>query len=174
EKSKLLCTYSLKNLSDSVMPYSFGLHPGFNLFCENGADIEDYILRFDTPFITSHKFDGFAQRVGTRLDTPEGLHRINEQEIYSNDTLILSDMGSRVSLFNEKSTHRIDLEFSDNFKHFCVWKCPSHDAKYLCLEPWTTIPTDPVGDECFDTRYGMLRLFGGEDAEFTLNINFCS
>jgi galactose mutarotase-like enzyme len=83
-------------------------------------------------------------------------------------------MGNRVSLFTDKSSHQIDLEFSENLKHFCVWKCPEHDAKYICLEPWTTIPTDPGDVECFNNRYGMLTLGKGQTQEFTLNVDFHS
>ena len=44
DKCKLLSTYSIKNNSDRVMPFAFGLHPGFNIFTEGGITTDDYIL----------------------------------------------------------------------------------------------------------------------------------
>ena len=45
----LTVTYHIKNTGDKEMPFSFGLHPGFNCpLCEEER-FEDYTMRFSNP-----------------------------------------------------------------------------------------------------------------------------
>ena len=174
KEGKLLSTYTVKNDNDKVMPFAFGLHPGFNIFTDGGITVDDYKLIFDTES---------AERRTYLSDYPEGPeylpvkfenneYGIDSREIARVDTIILRDAGCRSRLVCERSTHEIDMEFSENLPIYCIWKNPSPEAQYLCLEPWTTAPARWVEVEELMTRKNMIHLPAGKTESFFCNFKF--
>lgn len=168
---RVMCTVTVENKDKKTMPYMFGWHPGFALPSDGGADIEDYALDFgdcEALKIIPLQHSSFASP--TRRDFPleGGKYTLCEEEIYANDTLILTEVPTRVTLFSKKSPYRLDLEWDATTPYLCVWKQACHDAKFICLEPWTGTPGDGEADESFDDR-AMQRLKSGECAVHTLS-----
>ena len=63
DADKITFGAKVENTGNDVLPYSFGWHPGFRLFTETGADIEDYAVKFDNKNeVTWVKFYGDFDR----------------------------------------------------------------------------------------------------------------
>ena len=165
----------ITNTGDGVMPYMFGWHPAFALPDSEGQDINDYRLRF-TEGVTRASWtplqnEAFARPYAEDYPLEGGEYRLNEREIYENDTMIFSSVGTSLTLYAEGHPYSLFLSWSENTPYLCVWKVPANEARFICLEPWTGLPSDGVKDENFDTRE-MKRLSPSESESFTLCASF--
>ena len=168
ENGKLKCAYFVKNDGNLPMPYAFGLHPGFNIFTE----VADYKVIFDREdFGRRMKVESGRDSAITPIHLPGGVLDLDEEEIYRIDTIILKYPGTTARLVSDAAHHEVSLEFSEELGFFCIWKAARHEAKYLCLEPWTATPTKDDGEEVLKTRHDMINLAPGESNEYTLNIS---
>ena len=64
------------------------------------------------------------------------------------------------------------MNYSPEFGYFCIWKLPDPRDMYICLEPWTSVPTEGVEDECFDGRAHMFSLAPDNTKSFWCDISF--
>ena len=100
-----------------------------------------------------------------------GKYYLNEEEIYANDTMIFKDAPKSVRLAGGAQKRKLTLEYSDNLPYLCIWKYPASSARYVCLEPWSDIPSDGETAENFLSRQ-MSRLSPSEteDYKYTLTL----
>ena len=174
EKCTLLSTYTVKNDSDKLMPFAFGLHPGFNAFTDGGITVNDYRVVFDrasalrrTPL---DKYPNGPEFLPCEFENRE--LRIDNDEIAAIDTIVLKNVGTHTRLVCDKSSHEIEMSFSENLPLYCIWKHASMDAQYLCLEPWTTEPARYIDEENLSTRKNMIQLESGKGESFFCNFTF--
>ena len=106
---------------------------------------------------------------GEDYTVPMGEYRLNEEEIYSNDTMIFKGTGETAYLYAKGARHTVNLDWSDNLPFLCIWKEDSSAAKFICLEPWSDIPADGVIPENFEERK-MSRLRKGECESYTYTV----
>lgn len=174
ENCKLYSTYSVKNTGSEALPFAFGLHPGLNLFTDNGADIEDYKVKFDTENAVLHPLQKICPTSPESLPITikNGIYPVSEDGISDAGTVILSSVGTHAVLYSELNGHSVELEYSENLGFFCMWKAEGRDAKFICLEPWSGTPARGVDVEVLETRKRMIRLEPGKTESFFLNLKF--
>lgn len=169
----LCCRVTVKNLDAVAMPYMLGWHPAFMLPTDEDTDIESYYIDFGgTERVTWSPLQNgcFVRPFGEDFATPCGRYTLCEEQIYKNDTMIFSDVPTSIRLTNGKS-YALDMSWSANTPYLCIWKHPDHDAKFICIEPWSNLPGDGDTDECFDTR-AMQRLLPGDTEDYTVTFKF--
>lgn len=168
----LVASYTVKNKGEDTLPYMFGWHPAFNLWGEgaigsfslefgDAEDVKMHPLALERgPFVT-----------GEIIDFPleSGKYYLNETEIYSNDTLILTGSGNKVTMAADGENRALTLTYTENLPYFCVWKEETSEARFLCLEPWSNSPCDGIADENFETRV-MERLGVGEEKTYAYTV----
>jgi len=135
--------YDIKNTSDTVMYTAIGAHEAYA--CPEG--IEDYDIIFE------RKETLKAARVAGKL-----IERATDTVLFEGDTLplynkyfdidalVFTDVKSRfVTLRNRKNGKSTSVSFP-GFDYLLLWMKPG--AGYICIEPWTSIPsyTDDVYD----------------------------
>ena len=170
----LNATITVKNDSDKVMPFTFGWHPAFMLPTDDSTDIEDYYIDFGagvksidwTPLANGP----FARRYSEPFLLDNGKYVLNEEQIYKNDTMIFSFVPNAIKLSAGKN-FALEMSWTDNTPYLCVWKEPNHEAKFICLEPWSGLPQNGLDDECFETR-PMKRLDPGASESFSTFYKF--
>ncbi len=170
---EIRCTVTVKNDSDEEMPYMFGWHPAFKIFT-NGCDIEDYSIDFGgfEQIGWVKLINGpFASKSAVPFTLTDGKYRLCEKQIYDIDTMIFTDIAPRVKFSCENNGYLLEASWSENLPYLCVWKEPNHEAKFICLEPWSAVPSDGIEDECFETRR-MQRLGVGKSEVYSLNLKF--
>lgn len=174
ENCKLLSSYIIKNDNDTVMPFAFGLHPGFNVFTDGGITVNDYKVIFDKSCVL-HRTKLSEYPNGPAFLPHElegGILKIDNEAIAAVDTIVLKNVGTHSRLICEKSSHEIEMRFSENLPLYCIWKDPSMDAHYLCLEPWTTEPARYVEEEHLTTRENMIHLAPRASEHFFCDFTF--
>lgn len=164
----------VENKSDKIMPYMLGWHPGFNLDTRSGAGIEDFALEFEKsgPLLHYPIYpNGHIAGVGNEYKISDSKYQLNEKEIYDIDTMIFSEMGNSARLTAKNAERGVKISWSENLPFLCVWKEPVSSAEFICIEPWSDLPTCGRVEENFDVKK-LSRLGAGDTADFFYKVDF--
>ena len=170
EGNTLTATYTVENTGKQILPYMFGWHPAFVL----GGDRE--IGSFYVDFGAKKQLNRHSLQNGPFVNPfyeayplNNGRYYLSEEEIYANDTMIFKDVPASVKLAGGYQERTVTLSYSDNLPYLCIWKAPSSEARYICLEPWSGIPSDGQTPENFLSRQmSRLNPAGKEDYTYTV------
>ena len=170
--NRLSATFTVENSGKQIMPYMFGWHPAFTLGGEN--PIGSFYVDFGkTSELSRHTLQNgpFINPFYTSYPLKDGRYYLNEEEIYANDTMIFKDAPKTIKLAGDARDKALTLEYSDNLPYLCIWKFPASSARYICLEPWSDIPSDGETPENFLSR-PMSRLSPSETADYEYTLTF--
>ena len=102
----------------------------------------------------------------TGEDTPfvleEGVRLPLCHSLFDDDAIILTDMAKRVQLASEKAEKEISVTYPD-MKYLGIWHRPKTDAPYVCIEPWSSLPSRKGIVEDLETQPGLVHLAAGEE-----------
>ncbi len=82
-------------------------------------------------------------------------------ELFDNDAIILQDMDKEISLISPKSSKGIRISYPD-MTYLGLWHKPQTDAPYVCIEPWTSLPSRDGVVEDLSTQDNLISLPPGE------------
>ncbi len=170
---KITFSFKITNTGKCEMPYMFGWHPGFNLPTGDGLDINDYRLDFGENVSKLNWF--YLQNGAFVCPTPKeypienNSYVLCEDEIYKNDTMIFTAHENKLSMYADGHPYKLELSWSENLPYLCIWKDEFNAAKFICLEPWSSVPNDGETAENFDTRK-MNRLGASESETYTYTL----
>lgn len=140
EGNKLIHKYTAVNTGDTVLPCTFGGHPGFNVPLDNG-NFEDYYLEFSEECEPKEAEFSKSGKV-------EGLLRDNKfinlkHSLFDNDSFFMTGCADAVTLKSDKSERSVTVSYP-GFTYLGVWHMPKTDAPFVCIEPWYGSPA-PLG-----------------------------
>lgn len=170
--NSLTATYTVENVGRQIMPYMFGWHPAFTL--GGSREINSFYVDFgDKKQLSRHELQHgpFVNPFYTAYPLKAGKYYLNEEEIYANDTMIFKDIPNSVKLAGGYQKHTVTVSYSDNIPYLCIWKFPSSEARYVCIEPWSDIPSDGETPENFLSR-PMSRISPLEKADYEYSVVF--
>ncbi len=170
--NKLSFNMTIDNLGKHIMPYMFGWHPAFTL--GGSKEISSFYITFpDTKSLTWHplQHECFVNPFYSSYLLKANRYYLNEEEIYKNDTMIFKDVPHTVKLAGGAQKRSVTVSFSENLPYLAIWKYPSSNARYICIEPWSDVPCDGETPENFDSR-PMSRISAGESAEYDYEVVF--
>ena len=172
EDNKLSVVFSVENSGKQIMPYMFGWHPAFTL--GGTREINSFYVDFgDKKQLSRHELQHgpFVNPFYTAYPLKGGKYYLNEEEIYANDTMIFKDIPNSVRLAGGYQKHSVTISYSDNIPYLCIWKFPSSEARYVCIDPWSDIPSDGETPENFLSR-PMSRISPLEKADYEYSVIF--
>ncbi len=160
--SEIKVDYVVENLSNELIHFGIGAHPGFNVPLEDGLEFEDYYIQF------SHgcKPDriSFSDNVLLgRTREPYALENscINlKHNLFDNDAIVLENMGTCVSLESKKSSRKIKLTFP-SMPYLGIWHANKTKAPYICIEPWASLPSREGVIEDISCKSDLIHLVKG-------------
>lgn len=160
EGRKLHVTYGIKNNDEKVMYFGVGGHPGFNVPLEEGLAFEDYYLEFAT--VEDAKRVGFSEDcfvtgVDTKYALENGIRIPLKHNLFDDDAIILVDMSKGVTLKSDKGNKAIHVTYPD-MTYIGFWHMPKTDAPYICIEPWSSLPSRKGIVEDLATQPGLVSL----------------
>lgn len=170
--NQLDLSFTVINTGKHTLPYMLGWHPAFTLPGER--EIGSFYIDFGGKRTLSwHPLQNgaFVNPFYSSYAIKGGKYYLNEDEIYSNDTMIFKDIPESVKLSGGYQRHSVTVEYSSNLPYLCIWKAPESDARFICIEPWSDIPSDGETPENFDLR-PMSRLSAGDEAEYRYSVTF--
>lgn len=121
---RLTITYTIKNNSDEDMPFSFGLHPAFNVPLKEGERFEDYQIEFSNHEDNRNMIGPFVLK-GKVIPLNYELFEVNK-------TLMFEYLkSSEVKITNQKYSLKMGIV---GYRYFAIWT--KENAPFICLEPW--------------------------------------
>ena len=146
--------FQVRNCDTRTMRFGYGIHPGFNVPLNPALRFEDYRLDFhevSTPKqmeLTEH----YTISGGMHdYALAEGRYLPLQHSLFDHDAIILKDMPHTVTLGSQKDEKKVTVTFPD-MPYLGIWHAPETDAPFVCIEPWSSLPsTDGVVDE-FETK----------------------
>ena len=146
--------FQVRNCDARTMRFGYGIHPGFNVPLNPALRFEDYRLDFHEVSIPKQ------MELTERYTISGGMHDYALEEdrylplqhsLFDHDAIILKDMPHTVTLGSQKDEKKVTVTFRD-MPYLGIWHAPETDAPFVCIEPWSSLPsTDGVIDE-FETK----------------------
>ena len=131
ENSSVKVGWKVENKGGSVMSFSIGAHPAFNL-----KDGENY-FRFDNAGDIIYNLideSGFYAADNKHILKNDGFVKI-ENSMFDNDALIVeNNQASEVSLCDSKKKPYVTVKFA--MELFGLWSPVKMNAPFVCIEPW--------------------------------------
>lgn len=131
----LTITYHITNTGNEDMPFTFGLHPGFNCPLAEGERFEDYTISFTNP-------EQMQQLIfDIKKETPYQTKQVTLQHIPCDYALIekyatLVYKGAKSSYITLKGNtgHGVRMSIA-GYPYIAIWTA-KQGAPFICLEPW--------------------------------------
>ena len=172
EGDTLKTTYHVENRSDSTMPFGIGGHPGFKVPVGENEKFEDYYLEFSqvchpdrvgfTPqvYLSGHD-EAYPLEEGKRISLSHSL--------FDEDAIILKNMARKVILRSKASGHAVTVSYP-KMPYLGIWHWPHTDAPYVCIEPWSSLPSRQDVVEEFTCKSDLVQLESGKVYDNTWTI----
>ena len=172
KKNAIVMTTRVENRGSSRMYFAVGGPPGFNVPLEEGLSFEDYELEFSQPakpyrvgftqacFLTG-KDELYALEDGTRMK----LHH----DMFDDDAVVLKHMARQVKLASSRGTRSVTVTYPD-FPYLGFWHKPKSEAPYVCIEPWSALPSRDGVVEELSQQADLTALDAGKTYETTWTI----
>ncbi len=166
EGNKLITKYTAINTGETILPCTFGGHPGFNVPLDNG-DFTDYYLEFSEECEIKEAFFSHSGKV-------EGLLRDKkyidlEHSLFDNDSFFVTGAADTVTLKSDLSNRSVTVSYP-GFKYLGVWHMPKTDSPYVCIEPWYGSPANPGAYADIETMQDMFHLKPNEEKSVSFDI----
>lgn len=153
-------TYHVKNLGNQTMPFGIGGHPGFNIPLTSGETFEDYEIEFSVPccpdrigFSPTVYMNGHDEAYPLRDERFIDLHH----NLFDEDAIILKNMAREVTLRSKTTGRGVTVTYPD-MPYLGIWHWPKTDAPYVCIEPWSSLPSRQDVIEEFSCKSDMIQL----------------
>ena len=159
---KLHVEYKVENKDKKTMYFGAGGHPGINLPMEAGLSFEDYELEFSRPceperiLFSSQCFvegkSAFALEEGQKLSMRHNL--------FDEDAIVLEGTSGEVTLKSEKGERGVRISYPD-MPYVGFWHMPHTESPYVCIEPWSSLPSRQGVKEDLEKQENLVSLQAG-------------
>lgn len=150
EDSTLKQTYRVENTGTEKMYFAVGGHPGFRVPLEDGLTFEDYELAFENPaavWQVGMSDTCFVNGKDEAFELREGKVLPLTHQLFDRDAIVLKHMDRKVTLESKKGKKHVTVSYPD-MPYLGIWHTPKKAAGFVCIEPWTAIPSrDGVVEE---------------------------
>lgn len=158
--NKLEIAYQVENKGDRYMPFGIGGHPGFRVPLIEGEAFTDYELEFTVACEPDRV--GFTPAVYMNgQDEPYPLKDRKKldlrHDLFDEDAIILKNMSREITLRSKKSHRGVCVSYPE-MPYLGIWHMPKTDAPYVCIEPWTSLPSRQDVVEEFTCKSDMIQL----------------
>lgn len=154
----------VENTGDQRMHFGIGGHPGFNVPLESNLSFEDYCLEFSNaahPYRVGFTSDCYLNGNDSRYDLEDGTKIPLHHDLFDNDAIVLKHADHTVTLHSEKGTRFVRVSFPD-YNVIGFWHMPKIEAPYVCIEPWSSLPSRDGIIEDFGQQADLIALDGGK------------
>lgn len=162
EANTLHAEMKVENLDEKAMYFGLGGHPGINVPLEDGLTFEDYYLDF--PPCAPRRVEFTPACFITGRDDPFTLQKGKyplRHDMFDDDAIVLKGVPGHVTLRSDKGKRSVTL-IAPDLPVYGFWHMPRTDAPYICLEPWSSLPSRQDIVEDLETQPDLIRLGPGK------------
>lgn len=158
---RLDVTFHVENKDEKQMYFGIGGHPGFHVPLEKGEKFEDYYLEFSDECVPKKVLfseDCFVLGKTTEFPLKDGARLPLRHDLFDDDAIILTDMPRAVTLKSVYGKRAVKVSYPE-MDYLGLWHWPRTDAPYLCIEPWSSLPSrkDIIEDLAKQTNLKTLK-----------------
>lgn len=167
--SRIGISYIVKNTDSKDILFFIGGHPAFNV-----SDFDDYYVQYEKPEQIIREFNGKTDLIADSTDKVELSHEIFANDVFMKD----KPASSWVALVSKAEGMKVKLSY-DNSGCIAVWssyfedKALTEQAKFVCLEPWSSVPVYCDNEEELTKMNHAIRLKSGDSYVFSYKIEIC-
>lgn len=141
ENATLHVEITVENKDEKTMHFGLGGHPGINVPLEEGLRFEDYVIEVPPCQPRRMEFTPACFITGRELPFPMECNQLPlSHHMFDEDAIVLKGIPGEVTLKSAKGHRGVTLMAPD-FPIFGFWHMPKTDAPYICLEPWSSLPS---------------------------------
>ena len=166
-------TLTVENLDDEKLPFGIGYHPGFNIPFDDKHVATDYEIRFsetESPLCINNLPNGLGHGdvyyLGSNINTIP-----LEEHLFDHDSYCMVNLRSETMGLYEKGTGRGIVVQIQGFPYVVIWSKPGM-PKFLCIEPWESIPSREDGSIKWEEKPAATVLNPGEAWSTTMSMSF--
>ena len=170
--STLKISFQVENLDTRNMYFGYGGHPGFRVPLDDALSFQDYDLAFSEkcqPVSIGMSPSCYVQGNDLPLSLVNDQILPLEHSLFDNDAIIMRNMASAISLKTSKNPHGVTVSYPQ-MPYLGLWHKPHSDAPYVCIEPWTSLPSRQDVVETFEEKHDMIVLAPHKKYENTWEI----
>lgn len=162
EDAALHVEMKVENLDEKAMYFGLGGHPGINVPMEAGLVFEDYFLEFPETQLRRVEFTPACFITGKEDPFPLVNNRLPlRHDMFDDDAIVLKGVPGEVTLRSEQGQRAVTL-IAPDLPVYGFWHMPKTDAPYICLEPWSSLPSRQDVVEDLETQPDLIRLDAGK------------
>lgn len=174
KENRLEITYRVTNSGEQKMYYGVGGHPGFCVPNQPDAGFSEYYLEFE-PNVEPRRvvfsedcfiMDGQEEAFPLEQGSLKLAH-----ELFDQDAVVLVNSGHSVSLRCQKSKKNIRVSYPD-MPYVGFWHKPHTQAPYVCIEPWSSLPSRQGVVEDLEKQENLCSLEAGRTRDNCWSIEF--
>ena len=169
---KIEISYLVRNKDDKTMYFGIGGHPGFNIPFEDGLKFEDYRIDFGGEEIPDRILlsdDCFVLEKDEPLKLTDGRYLNLRHDLFDDDAIVIKNMSKEICISSEKGNREIRVAFPD-MDYLGFWHWPHAETDYMCVEPWSSLPSRKDIVEDLETQENLHALKSGETYRNTWSI----
>ncbi len=162
EENRIDVIFRAENRDEKTMYFSMGGHPGFRLPMTDRCKFEDYHLRFAEDSHPTRVLFGTDYLVAGRAPfvLQDDCVIPLTHDLFDNDAVVLENSGIRVTLETDKDPHAVTVEYPQ-MKYVGFWHTQKTDAPFVCIEPWSALPSRSGIIESLETQPDLTALAPG-------------
>ena len=175
QDNTIAITYRVFNASPDTMYFGIGGHPGFRVPLEEGLTFSDYYLEFSgtsCPERIGHTPACFLSGINQPFPLEDNRILRLHHKMFDEDAIVFRNMADEVTLKSEKGMRQVTVSYP-NMPYLGLWHAPKTEAPYLCIEPWTSLPSRQNIVEEFRYKSDLIRLAPEKQYINTWNITIC-
>ncbi len=165
----LRIAYEVENGGEEDMYFGIGGHPGFQVPLEDGLSFEDYFLEFEsegqsgtgaqTPVRIGFSPTCFLNGKDEPWPLEKGCRIPLRHDLFDDDAIVLSHTPKTVVLRSEKGGRGVRVCFPQ-MPYIGFWHAVKKPAPYVCIEPWSSLPSRQDMVEELSEQPGLIHLEG--------------
>lgn len=158
----LTITFFAENRDKKTMYFSMGGHPGFRVPLNDGLTFEDYRLRFTQKGLPARVTFCKDCLVAGRTPYPlqDDCILPLRHTLFDDDAIVLEGSGTSVTLETDKDSHSVTVDYPQ-MKYVGFWHTTKSDAPFVCIEPWSALPSRSGITESLETQPDLTALEPG-------------
>ena len=166
---------SVRNTGSETLRFGLGFHPGFALPFDDRHTDADYDILFDTvesPLCLNTAPHGL---IGASPDYYLGrnITRIPlSAELFARDSHCMVNLKSKSICVLERDTGRRIRVNIEDFPYTLIWSTPQKPMRFICVEPWHSIPGEDDGPIEWAQKPCAASLEPGESWQTALDMAF--
>lgn len=160
KEDTLEVTYRVRNKDSRTMYFGIGGHPGFRVPWSENEKFEDYFLDFGEashPIRVGFSEDCFVNGEDAPFALRENRYLDLKHDLFDQDAIVLREMPRNVVLTSPNNKKAIEVKFPQ-MSYLGVWHWPKVEVPYVCIEPWSSLPSRKDMIEDLETQENLISL----------------